>query len=84
MKYLVCVIHPFILDQEVSVYDGDECIKTFTCELSDLDKTLYAYCMKENIRQIKLSGSQLYALKIKDDFVDNKFDNSESIQIDII
>ena len=36
MNHVVCVIHPFVVNQEVSVYKNGECVKQVECPLKKL------------------------------------------------
>lgn len=74
MKHIVCYIHPFVIEQEVYIYDEGKCVKTTKCNFNDLEETLYTLSKEYNISQIDLSGSQLYGLKIKDNMTSNKYD----------
>lgn len=74
-KYITCCIHPFVINQKVAVYKNGECIKRVKVPLSSLQESLYALCKENDIKEIRLSGSQLYGLKLKDEFMANKYAN---------
>lgn len=73
MNHVVCVIHPFVVNQEVSVYKNGECVKQVECPLNELKTVLYQLCKENDIKEISLSGGQLYALKIRDEFAATKY-----------
>lgn len=80
---IIATIHPFVMEQNFYVIDEKgECIKTFTCNLENMGKKLYQACEKENISKIHFHGGQLYALKLRDEFIANKFGN-KNIEINI-
>lgn len=74
-KYITCCIHPFVINQKVAVYKNGECIKRVKVPLSSLQESLYALCKENDIKEIRLGGSQLYGLKLKDEFMANKYAN---------
>lgn len=80
MDHVVAVIQPFIMEQEVSVYKGNECIEVQHCSLRDLENACYALCKKHDIHQLELYGNQLYSLHIKDNL---KMDKYAKFNLDI-
>ena len=72
-KHIVCCIHPFVVTQEIDVYQNGECIKTVKCALDQLEDTIVELGMKYNINKIDLKGGQLYSLKIKENLELNKY-----------
>lgn len=76
-KHIVCCIHPFIINQEVDVYQNGKCIKTVNCTLDTLESTLIELGVKYNINIIDIKGGQLYALKIKENLEMNKYANNK-------
>ena len=36
-KHIVCCIHPFVVNQEIDVYQDGECIKTVNCTFEQLE-----------------------------------------------
>ena len=73
-KHIVCNIHPFVLEQEVNVYDNGECIKTAKCTLDNLEENISSLINMYNIKQIDLAGNQLYNLKVKENLLSSKYD----------
>lgn len=82
MNHIVTNIHPFVIEQEVCVYQNGECVKTVKCALDDLEKTCIALCKEYNIHTIDTKGGQLYAMKIKE-HINAKFDLNEDIEVNI-
>ena len=83
MDCIAVTIHPFVIMQEISIYRNGGCIKTEFCPFRDLEKTLYVLCRQHGINQVDLKGGQLFALRIKDNFATNKYDNSERIIVNV-
>ena len=75
-RYIVAYIHPFVLEQEISIYgDNGELWRTFSCTLDQMEQMLYEICESYGVQDVHIKGGQLYAMKFKDDFVANKFGN---------
>ena len=72
-KHIVAPIHPFIRQQEISVYIDGECVKVEKCTLDNMCDVIYGLCEKYDIDRVDFQGGQLYALKFKDEFLVNKF-----------
>ena len=72
---IIAIIHPFVMEQEFCIFKDNLCIKSFTCNLENMGKKLYQVCEKEKISKIHFHGGQLYALKLRDEFIANKFGN---------
>lgn len=83
MDCIAVSIHPFVVMQEISIYRNGGCIKTELCPFRDLEQTLYTLCKQYNINQVDLSGGQLFALRIKDNFAAKKYNNSEQIIVNV-
>lgn len=81
MDHLVCVIHPFVVNQDVAVYKNGECIKQVECPLTELKDKMYALCKEYNIHDISLGGNQLYGLKLRDDFAATKYSKDYPITV---
>lgn len=77
MDHIVASIHPFVVEQEVSVYKDGECVKTVQCTLDNIKEVCYSLCKEYNIPQLDLCGTnQLYTLHIKEELeVSNKFED---------
>lgn len=72
---IYATIHPFVIKQNFYIVDKNECIKTFTCNLENMGKKMYQICEQKDINKIHFHGGQLYALKLKDEFIAHKFGN---------
>ena len=70
---IVATIHPFVLDQEIYAYVGDECVQIVEVPLDHVCEKICSLCKKYNIDEVYFHGGQLYALKWKDDFTAHKF-----------
>ena len=81
-KYVVAIIHPFVREQEISVYINSECVKVINVTLDKMDKEIYRLCEQFDIDKVNFVGGQLYALKFKDEFITNKFGN-KNIEVHI-
>lgn len=86
MNHIVTMIHPFVMEQEVCVYQNGECVKVVKCTLDDIEKTCIDLCNEFDIDIIDTKGGQLYAMKMKkhlEDKVDTKFDLKKKITVNI-
>lgn len=72
-RHITCCIHPFVMEQEVNVYDNGECIRTSKCTLDNIEEIIYSLVNLYNVEQIDLAGNQLYGLKIKDNLASSKY-----------
>lgn len=66
MDHLIVSIHPFIRQQNISIYKNGECIKICQCTLDDMEKTVVALCKEYSIDNVDTIGGQLFALKLKE------------------
>lgn len=82
MEHIVVCIYPFLFTQEIGVYKNGKCIKLAKCKLTEIDTKCIELCKEYDIHQIDIGGSMIFALKIKDKIVNNKFDNF-NINVDI-
>jgi hypothetical protein len=82
-KHIIAMVHPFVVEQEVSVYDNGECIKTMNCTLDNIENTILTLANQYNIKQIDLAGSQIYNLKIRDNINTNTNFNKNELNITI-
>lgn len=71
-NHIVCMIHPFVMEQEISVYRNGECIKTAKCTLDNVEETILNLVSEQKIRKIDLAGNQLYSLKVKENLENAK------------
>ena len=83
MDCVAVTIHPFVINQEISVYKNGECVKTKICPFNDLEEVLYSLCKKYGINQVEISGGQLFALRIKENFAAKKYKMSDSIIVNV-
>lgn len=72
-KYMVATIHPFVLGQEIMIYNKDKCIKVVECTLDTMCDIVYSLCERYDINEVHFIGGQLYALKFKDNFTACKY-----------
>lgn len=82
-KHIIAMIHPFVVEQEVSVYDNGECIKTINCTLDNIENAILSLVNQYNIKQIDLAGNQIYNLKIRDNINTNTNFNKNELNITI-
>lgn len=76
MDHIVATIHPFVIEQEVCVYQNGECVKTVKCNLDDVHKVCMKLCKEFDIHTVDIGGhNQLYSMHIKDKIVEDNFDN---------
>ena len=73
MDKVICVIHPYIFNQTISVYKDEKCIDKVISSMDKLKNDLYILCQKYNIKNIELTGSFTFCNKIKEDFINAKF-----------
>lgn len=81
-KYITCCVHPFVVEQEVNVYENGQCIRTSKCNLDNLEEVIYSLVNAYDIKQIDLAGSQLYSLKIKEEMMNSKY-NLDGVDITV-
>ena len=67
MKEVISSIQPFVLNQQVYIFEGTEIIDQFSARLMDLPENLIAYCYGNNITKISLKGDSHFVAKIKQD-----------------
>lgn len=71
--YITATIHPFVVQQEICVYVGNECVQITSADIDHVCEQICTLCKKYNIDEVYFHGGQLYALKWKDDFTSHKF-----------
>jgi len=79
-KFIVTSIHPFVLKQEVSVYEDNKCIKSIMCNLDDIENTIETFVKEYDIDTINIQNKE-YGTKIKDHLVSKYTDKSLNINI---
>ena len=66
MDHVVVCVHPFVMRQEISVFQNGECVKHIECDLNELDKIAYDLCKEYNIHQLDYAGAKDYGLKLEE------------------
>lgn len=75
-KYILCDIHPFVLNQKIEVHDeSNQCIYETFSMLPDLQKTIYVLCKEYGIHDVIFHGKSFYDNRIKDHFTSIKYKN---------
>lgn len=82
-KHIVAYIHPFVLGQQIVIYDNEKQLESFDCTLDQMEEMIYNLCVSQNINKVIFKGGQLYALKFKDNFAAHKFGN-KNIEVKVI
>lgn len=78
MDHVIICIHPFIMRQEVMVYQNGVCVKHTDCTMDEVAKVCYNLCKEYNIHRVDLAGVIKYCSKIKEDLLTpDKYDNFE-------
>lgn len=67
MSEVVSVIQPFVLSQQVYVFEGQEIVRQFSTTLADMPQELIAFCHGNNIFDVSLRGDAQFVAKIKRD-----------------
>ena len=70
---IAATIHPFVLGQEIYIYQDGKYIKTVECTLETMCPLINKLCNEYNIDDVHFYGGQLYSLKFKDEFAANKY-----------
>lgn len=75
-KNIIATIHPFMLGQEILVYnEKGECIHSFETTIDNVNNLIYTLCEEYDINKVTFIGGQIYSKKFKDEFAANKFGN---------
>lgn len=78
--HIVARIHPFVMQQEVDVYQNGECSKSIKCTLNELADVIMGLSKEFNIKTVDIAGSnQLFSLKTKDDLMSKYAENDLEI-----
>ena len=72
MKKIVSVIKPFVVNQNVFVYEDGNKIDVISANLEDIENSLIEIAEKYNVIDIELIGSKNYSKGIK-----NKIETAE-------
>lgn len=65
MKKIVTVIKPFIMQQNIFVYEDGNKIDLFSVNLEDIENSLIETAKKYDVTDIELIGSKSYSKGIK-------------------
>lgn len=82
-KRIVVSIHPFLMQQEVKLYEGKNEVKTFSSTLQELVNTIEKICDTYNVEDVTLSGMSLYAHRYANQITSNKYTN-KIIRVSVI
>lgn len=82
-KRILVTIHPFLLQQEIKLYEGKEQIKTFISTLQELATTIEQICDTYNVEDVVLSGMSAYTHRYADKIASNKY-NNKAIRITVL
>ena len=82
MVNIIVNYRPFTLTQEISVYDGKNCVESLQAPIDRISDIVSGLQSRYNIEQINLCGNQDYLSKFKAE-LGLKFANS-NIEINII
>ena len=73
---VVCVIRPFVMEQNIEVYNNGKCVKVLKSSMKDIADNCYKVCKNYNLHSLFIKGpSEQYSAKIKDDLKATKFNN---------
>ena len=74
-RYVVAYVHPFVMEQEISIYENNKLISNFKCTLDQMEEMIYNLCAEGDIHKVIFKGGQLYALNFNDHLTAHKFGN---------
>lgn len=60
MRKIVCIVHPFLLDQTLFVYDELNEIDKVKCKLDDLSKEVLKLSEQYDISNVSLTGAKKF------------------------
>ena len=69
MKQLAVFIQPFVQNQTIEYYVDNKKQETHMTSLTDLDGVLASFCETDNIEQIDMYGSAVFAKRIKEKII---------------
>lgn len=79
-NHIVTTIRPFVMEQEVNVYENGECKKNVKCTLSELENVIADLAKEFNIQTVDLAGSnQLFGLRLKEKLMSKYAENQLNI-----
>ena len=82
-KFIVARIDPFLLEQEIRVYENRECIREVSCNIKEFCTKVYQLCEEYDIKDVNFKGGKFIAMKFQKDFLNNKF-GKRDISINIL
>lgn len=80
---VIVTLGPFCLEQHVTVLKDNQIQEKIPIKMSQLKTELPLICEDYNLNKIYIKGINPYAEKIKNDIVNNKFNNN-AITVEII
>jgi uncharacterized UPF0146 family protein len=85
MEHIAVYLRPFVVQQEVTVYQNGECIYQTQCPLTNIEDKLIEVSDKFNVKQIDLAGDFVYGNKIKEDIQNpTKYNLTKQIKINVL
>lgn len=66
---IIAVLGLFDADQIIRVYKNDECVKTVSCKIPELENLIFGLAVEFNTKKINLAGSNIIAQKVRKNFV---------------
>jgi hypothetical protein len=66
---IVAVLGLFDANQIIRIYKNDECVKTVSCKMPELENAIFGLAIEFNTRKINLAGSDIIAQKVRRNFV---------------
>ena len=80
---VIVTLGPFCLEQQVTILKDNQIQEKLPIRMSQLKEELPLICKDYNINKICIKGIEPYAEKVKNDLINNKF-NNEAIIVEII
>lgn len=77
-KYIIVLVHPFIIGQHICVYEENECKEKIVADFDSAPKKIIEIALLHNIKKIHLKGNKAFTTKIRDNtFKCNNFDKNK-------
>jgi len=67
MKEVIVSVQPFILNQQVYLFEGTNIVNHFEVPLKDLSEELVAFCYANDVMNVNLKGDAQFVAKVKQD-----------------
>lgn len=80
-KYIVVLVHPFIMGQYICVYDGEECKERIVADFDSAPEEIIKTALKNDIKEVHLKGNSVFTSKIKDNTLKCTQFDKEKIEI---